>query len=214
MKQLVLLYSFLLSALVNVKAQNLVPNPSFELHNDCNYFLISNAYPWCTISNNGGQSTFYNPCFSNSSYQTPFQYLDNCFKSYQVPRTGVSYIDIAIYIMGSNQESSIPQIKLKDTLETGKTYCVTYYVSVWNNAKYTIDKLGALLTPAPFPCSTPGGTLFVNVAGSYTPQVVTPAGIAIGDTLNWTEVSGSYTAAGNETNLAIGDFLHIASIIY
>ncbi len=190
---------------LKTKSQNLVPNPSFEYHNDCNYFLLSNAYPWCTISSNGGQSTYYNPCFSSSSYQTPFQYLDNCFKSYQVPHSGVSYIDIASYVMGTNQESSVPQIKLTDTLKAGKIYCVTYYVSVWNNAKYTIDKLGALLTPTPFPCFVAGGPT-VAIAGNYTPQVVTTPGVAIGDTLNWTEVSGTFTAVGNEAHLAIGDF--------
>ena len=206
MKRFVLFCFVLFCFNLKTKGQNLVPNPSFENHTDCSYFLLSNAYPWCTISSNGGQSTYYNPCFSSTSYQTPSQYLDNCFKSYQLPHSGLSYIDIASYVMGSNQESSVPQVKLIDTLKAGKIYCVTYYVSVWNNAKYTIDKLGALLTATPFPCSTPGGTIFVNIAGQYTPQVVTTPSVAIGDTLNWTEVSGTFTAIGNEAHLAIGDF--------
>jgi hypothetical protein len=81
-------------------------------------------------------------------------------------------------------------------------------VSLWNNARYSLDKLGALLTPTPFPvqglnCNV---TTTVPIAGLYTPQVVTTPGIVFEDTLNWMEVSGSFTAVGNEAYLAIGDF--------
>jgi hypothetical protein len=182
-----------------------VPNPSFEISTNCSFSLLPNAIPWCLSSSNGGGSTYYNSCQSNQLYSTPYQYYDACFKSYQKPRTGVAYIDIASYVLSGTQESSVPQIKLLDTLQAGKIYCVTYYVSAWNNVNYTIDKLGALLTPTPFPCFVAGGPT-VAIAGQYTPQVVTTPGIAIGDTLNWTEVSGSFTAIGNEAHLAIGDF--------
>lgn len=189
---------------MKTKAQNLVPNPSFEEHNDCIYPLLSNAAPWCTSNSGGGQSSYYNICMSNPN-SIPSQYLDNCFKSYQSPRTGVAYIDIGTYVLSNGQESTVPHVKLLDTLDIGKIYCITYYVSVWNNAKYTIDKLGALLSPTPFPCFTAGGPT-VAIAGQYTPQVVSPSGVAIGDTLNWTEVSGTFTASGNEAYLSIGDF--------
>ena len=76
---------------------------------------------------------------------------------------------------------------------------------MFNNARYSLDKLGALFTPTPMLCWT-GATSTTAIAGLYTPQVVTPAGIVYEDTLNWMEVSGSFTAVGNEAYLAIGDF--------
>jgi hypothetical protein len=188
------------------RAQNLVPNGSFELHTNCTNPLLFNAYPWCMVnSSGGGNSAYYNACQSNSLYSTPTQTYDPCFNSYQIPHSGIAYIDMGSFVQSSIQESIVPYVKLIDTLKAGKIYCVTYYVSVWNNAKYTIDKLGALLTPTPFPCFVAGGPT-VAIAGNYTPQVVTTPGVAIGDTLNWTEVSGSFTAIGNEAYLAIGDF--------
>lgn len=205
MKRLGLMGFVLFCFVIKSKAQNLVPNPSFENYTNCFYALLPNAMPWCIANSNGGQSTYYNSCMTDASFKTPNQYLDACFTSYQVPRSGVAYIDIASYVQSSTQESSVPQVKLIDTLKAGKVYCVTFYVSVWNNAKYTIDKLGALLTPTPFPCFVAGGPT-VAIAGNYTPQVVSTPGVAIGDTLNWTEVSGSFTANGNEAHLAIGDF--------
>jgi hypothetical protein len=200
------LIGFVLFCLVSEsKAQNLVPNPSFEQGVDCVNPYLVNAIPWCTANSNMGTSAYYQSCQTASLFKTPYQYNDPCMKSYQIPHSGVAYIDIGSFVMSSVQESTVPQVKLIDTLKSGKIYCVTYYVSVWNNAKYTIDKLGALLTPTPFPCFVAGGPT-VAIAGQYTPQVVSTPSVAIGDTLNWTEVSGSFTAIGNEAYLAIGDF--------
>lgn len=206
MKRLGLISFILFYFVTKNKAQNFVPNPSFEIHTDCSYPLLSNALPWRMTNSGAGQSSYYNSCLPNPN-TTPSQYLDACFKSFQVPHSGVSYIDIGSFVLGTNQESTVPQVKLTDTLKVGKIYCVTYYVSVWNNAKYTIDKLGALLTPTPFPYYISGTTTpSCAIAGQYTPQVVSTPSLAIGDTLNWTEVSGSFTAVGNEAYLAIGDF--------
>ena len=199
-------FSFLFFCFVKKQnAQNLVPNPSFENHTNCTNIYLANATPWCLSSSSGGGSAYYNSCASDPFFSVPTQTFNTCFKSYQIPHSGAAYIDMGNFIQGSVQESVVPQVKLIDTLEAGKNYCVTYYVSVYNNAVYTIDKLGALLTPTPFPCFVAGGPT-VAIAGNYTPQIVTTPGLAIGDTLNWTEVSGSFTAAGNETYLAIGDF--------
>ena len=128
------------------------------------------------------------------------------FQSYQKVRTGIAYAEFGIYTQSPlNQESSHPQVKLIDTLKAGKIYCVTYYVSMWNNARYSIDKLGALLTPTPIPCFVAGNPT-VAIIGQYSPQLVTTPGVVFEDTLGWEEVSGSFIAIGNEAYLTLGDF--------
>ncbi|HMZ57678.1 MAG TPA: hypothetical protein PL048_02815, partial [Leptospiraceae bacterium] len=78
---------------------------------------------------------------------------------------------------------------------------------MWNNARYSLDKLGALLTPTPFPYYVTGTTTpTFSIAGLYTPQVVTTPGVVFEDTLGWEEVSGTFTAVGNEAYLTLGDF--------
>jgi hypothetical protein len=156
----------------------------------------------------GGPNGCLSPCKTYQYGQAPFQYNDACFQSYQIPRTGTSYGEFGTYTQSSTQESAQPCVKLTDTLKAGKIYCVTYYVSLWNNARYSLDKLGALLTPTPFPVQgmSCNATTTVPIAGLYTPQVVTTPGVVFEDTLNWMEVSGSFTAVGNEAYLAIGDF--------
>ena len=193
---------------IKQNGQNLVPNPSFELNNNCLNGSLSNLLNWNLVCGGGGNSIYLSPCHGDPAFSTPFQYFDACFQSYQPVRTGVVYIDIGTYTQSSSQESSIPFVKLLDTLDVGKIYCVTYYVSMRNNARYSLDKLGALLTPTPFPkrdmsCNS---TTTVPIAGLYAPQVVTTPGVVFEDTLNWMEVSGSFTAVGNEAYLAIGDF--------
>jgi hypothetical protein len=203
-KQIVFICLVWFGLVFNSEAQNLVPNGDFENHTNCTNIYIDNAISWCSASG-GFTSAYYHPCFSDPLHSTPSQTYNACFHSFQVPHSGVAYIDIGSFVMSSTQERVYPQINLIDTLEAGKIYCVTYYVSVWNNAKYTIDKLGALLTPTPFPCFVAGGPT-VAIVGNYTPQVVSTPSVALGDTLNWTEVSGSFTAVGNEAHLVIGDF--------
>jgi hypothetical protein len=205
MVRFLIICSILFCIVIKSRGQNLVPNPSFENHTDCSSALITNAVNWCSSSNGGGGCGYMQFCQSDLFYKAPRQYLDACFQSYQPVRTGIAYAEMGTLVLSATQESNHPFVKLIDTLKAGKIYCVTYYVSLFNNAKYTIDKLGALLTPTPFPCFVAGGPT-VAIAGQYTPQVVTTPSVAIGDTLNWTEVSGSFTAIGNEAYLTIGDF--------
>ncbi len=190
---------------LKTKSQNLVPNPSFEQYTDCNNPYVSNSIYWCAVMNGGSLPACLTPCQVNSYIRSPRQYADACFQSYQTVRTGFVYSSFGIYTQSTQQESGHSQVKLIDTLKAGKTYCVTYYVSMLNNAKYSLDKLGALLTPTPFPCYVPGDPT-VAIAGLYTPQVVSTPSIALEDTLGWMEISGSFTAVGNEAYLTLGDF--------
>jgi hypothetical protein len=207
MKRLVLICFVLFCFILKSKSQNLVPNYSFENHSDCSTGYIYNADDWGTTRNGGFYATYLHPCQTDPYLRTPGQYVDACFQSYQIPHSGVAYGSFAISIAASQEESSHPQVKLIDTLKAGKIYCVTYYISKLNNAKYSFDKLGALLTPTPFPnFIAPIITPSVPIAGQYTPQIVSTPSLALEDTLNWMEISGSFTALGNEAYLTLGDF--------
>jgi len=207
MKRFCLIGFVLFCFVTKNKAQNLVPNPSFENYVNCLNGLVNNAVNW-EMLNNGTASVCLTPCQADSYMRSPRQYLDACFQSYQTVRTGSAYASFGIYTQNvASQESGHPACKLIDTLESGKIYCVTYYVSLLNNAKYSIDKLGALLTPTPFPYYVTGTTSpTFSMAGLYSPQVVSTSGVVFEDTLGWEEVSGSFTAVGNEAYLTIGDF--------
>ncbi len=193
----------LLFSMVKVPAQNRVPNYSFEQHADCSTNVLRNATDWCSVSDN---CTYFNSCLSNNAFKTPYQYIDNCYQGFQVPRTGSSYTSIYGYIITSTvTPDRYAQVKLLDTLHVTKMYCVTFYVSLWNYSQYSTDKLGAVLTPTPFPCLPPATASNYTMTG-VMPQIVSPAGEQLDDTLHWMEVSGVYTANGTEAYLTLGDF--------
>jgi gliding motility-associated-like protein len=197
-------YFVLFCFITKTKAQNLVPNYSFEDTVDCLNSDISNSPPWCSSGLSG--TLHFTTCQFDPTLRTPFQYATPCIQSYQVPRTGNAYAVIGIYNMNKlTNYYSNPQVKLKDTLRLNKTYCVTFYVSLFNYCRYSTDKIGARLSNTPLSCIAIGsGT--TNIAGTFTPQIVSPSGVQLDDTLNWMEVSGLYTALGNELYLSVGDF--------
>jgi hypothetical protein len=208
MKRFGLIGFIVLCFIKEYNAQNLVPNPSFEIHTDCNSARLDNAIGWNSVNTGIGICAYLQTCQTNQLYTAPKQYLDNCFKGYQTIRSGNSYAEFVTYPQTSGTpESTHPSIKLTDTLETGKIYCVTYYISLFNNSVYSIDKLGALFTPTPFPYYVTGtSTPTFSMAGLYNPQIVTTPGVVFEDTLGWEEVSGTFTAVGDEAYLTLGDF--------
>ena len=115
MKRIVLFCFVLFCFNLKIKAQNLVPNHSFEDGSSCTNYLINSANGWCTAANLLGNCGYLKPCMSFSYAQTPLQYLDNCFQSYQIPRSGVAYAEFGMSINVSQQEGSRPMIKLIDT---------------------------------------------------------------------------------------------------
>jgi hypothetical protein len=199
-----LLFGFILSVFTHfMYAQNLVPNSSFEQNIDCSTPVLRNAAEWCSVGNN---FSYLYSCESNPHYQTPYQYLNSCIQSYQIPKTGQAYAAFYTYIVSSTlPPNKFAQVKLIDTLKSSKIYCVSFYLSLWNYSQYSTDKIGAVLTPTPFPCLPPATAPNYTVTG-VTPQIVSPAGVQLNDTLNWMEVSGTYTANGTEAYLTIGDF--------
>lgn len=185
------------------EAQNLVNNGSFENFADCINGQIYNATGWCGI----GTPSFglMTTCQTDPLYSVPHQ-LFSWFDSYQIPRTGNAYGFYEIYNMNEpdyNYYQGCAQTNLKQTLVNGKSYCVTYYVNCFNNSQYTVDKLGAYLTSTPFNCVSTSTT---QIKGLYTPQVYSPAGFQLVDTLGWMEISGVITATGTEDYIIIGDF--------
>jgi gliding motility-associated-like protein len=184
---------------VCIKSQNMVPNPSFEDHFDCAFIGIGNATYWCGI--NG--CAYLNACNSSSVFGIPIQYFSAGYPTYQIPRSGNAYISYGgvFPTLPPTTPLDYPHIKLKDTLEVGKTYCVAYYISLMNDCRYSTDKFGALFTPSGFDCLISPQSLFGQI-----PQIVSPAGVMYDDTLGWQEVSGLYTAAGNEAYLTLGNF--------
>ena len=103
---------------------------------------------------------------------------------------------------GYGKYSEYITTKLDAPLTAGKSYNVTYYVSLAENSGYAVSGLGAYL-------SSDALSQKSNAYIMATPQVVTST---VADSKSeWTKISGNFTAKGGEKFLTIGVFTAPAS---
>ncbi len=196
----------------NIHAQiNFVSNPSFEDKYTCTIGLseLFRAKFWNALDSTkllcGGD--YYHACSTNMNATTT---PSNVF-SYQYPRTGKAYALSGYYCPPPTCSSSIQRgymkNRLKNNLIVNTTYCVKMYVNLVEKCNLAIDALHIYL-----------GDSNVDTIGTcsipltyITPQITNTLGI-IADTANWIEVSGTFTASGNEKYLIIGNFLPNSSV--
>ena len=119
---------------------------------------------------------------------------------YQWPRHGNNYLGTSPYFV--NNTRGYPRNRLKQNLRAGKTYCVTYFVSLTHLSPYGIDALGAY-----FGNHTLDTIRYCNSPITYlTPQVNNPTNNIITDTLNWVAITGTFVATGSEKYMLLGNF--------
>jgi len=207
MKRLVLLVLVLFVLLAQIVfCQNLVPNPGFDDLVDCPFALgqVSFAAPWVSATN--GSPDLYNECSSDEQLKVPN--AGHWVDSYQVPRSGSGYAYVMSYnnnnsASGSVGNSEYIEAPLKAPMQKGESYYLEFYVSPdytpthkWG---YT-DAIGMALSDTFY-----YKELKAMEALQLNP-VIENSGTVITDTLNWTKVSGCYTAKGEEKFVIIGNF--------
>jgi hypothetical protein len=207
---------------LNLKAQNLVYNPGFEEYSSCPEGVqFNNCTGWFNPMNPQDQQNIpsvyttpdiYNTCTSNQPviFSVPSNWV-----GFQYPLTGNSYAGIYV-----GQKSAIPDSAdlLRDYTEgtlispliSGKTYCVSWYVSKADNwpGLYS-DRIGAYFSV--------DSLIFkpTIITGLYlTPHIENPENNFITDTTKWIKISGIYTAQGGERFITIGNFYNQANTHY
>jgi len=184
--QINFLLGVLLASTFHLTAQNLVPNPSFEVFTQC---PPSNGLggpgpmlcpPWVSLQT----ANWFHACGDPMWFGVPYNIW-----GYQYAHTGFAYT--GGYIAGATHE--FVQAPLLHTLEAGKCYLVGCWMNL-SNESCGANHVGILLseTAPPFPVGT-------------TPQVDW-GGEFFSDTVNWIYVRDFITAVGNENFITIGNF--------
>ena len=177
----------------NGSFENLKPNSTPPFNMGSPPALIG----WSAIDTTQCGFMTVNSTFSNVPLISPCDY--------QWPRTGGGFVMNSIWIQNSSR--AYFRNTLKGTLQTGKVYCVKYHVNVRNCQAYGIDSYGVYF----------GDNSLDTITNPYqpktylVPQVVNPPGNFVTDTLNWTALTGTFTATGNEKFLVIGNFMSDAN---
>lgn len=176
---------------VSAMGQNLVPNPSFEdtlQHTNC-ITGIEFANHWFNPNGATPDLYSYKSTCGNSSLNNP--------SGYQLPRTGLCYAGIYGYLQPTREYIAI---RLDSNLTSGCTYYIEFYISLANFYGLACDKMGVSFT------DDTTGYSQITTTLPLTPVVQSLPGLLLSDTLNWTKVSGNYTANGTETFFLIGNF--------
>lgn len=204
MKQLKVYLLFPLYFCINIAiAQELVPNGGFESFSVC---------PVGFSEFEGKVDEWQNPNTASPDY------MDACANplpagvpvngiGWQLPHSGVAYA--GMYAFSGTLYREFIQVQLLAPLTAGSEYAFEMYVVLHNKSNTAIDDIGAYFSSAaPFAAGT--GVL----SGSPLPQISNPPASVITDTLNWTLISGTYTATGGEQYITLGHFKSDAATTY
>jgi hypothetical protein len=200
---------FLLSQILTHQstAQNLVVNGSFEDTSAC----LQNpppSYPTCAGS--CYTPPWFEPLFGTIDYYNYYYaipcgggggYLSNYYSSYtlgyQLPFSGNGMMGMACMLYIPNYREYL-QYPLSTTLISGHVYSVSFKVSLANYSRVAVDKIGMYFSA--------DSMLELTDFQGVMPQILSPPGIPMIDTLNWMTINGTFTSNGTENFLTIGNF--------
>ncbi len=211
-KQKLVLVFLLAVIITNYRAQNYVPNGSFDLV-DTNQNYISNI--WDTEAWSGTSSVDW-----YHVYNTEPQIVTQCGTPYcvtvpknwagwQQPKTGLAYAGFLGYYKLTPTIRELPFVALSDTLEIGKPYCVSFFVSLADTANFAHSLLSACFI-------TDTNYLYtINYSSptwhaQFNPQVTNTTGFLSSKT-DWMKVEGYFVADSAYTALIIGEFSNVTA---
>jgi hypothetical protein len=193
--------ALLLCKFVDAGAQNLVPNPSFEIYTACPPGLgyIPYSTGWDRPINHMGSVDYYNTCAVGTVVN-----IWNNFMGGQAPATGNAYAGLILKnenYMGVESYREYLQGRLTSPLVAGQMYRVSFKCSLsdfWEVPSVTTNALSVYLS-----------TTSPTVPANYTePISLTPQfnGNITFDTSSWTLAEFNYTASGGEEYIVFGNF--------
>ncbi len=192
----------------NIRAQNLVPNGSFENYANCpeGPSELNNANGWATPDS--ATPDYYNACFNDlSPMMLPSMDVPDNTQGYQHAHTGEAYGGIICYdgSMGGTAADyrEYMRIQLTSPLTAGTEYKVRFWWSLANKSPYSVEQIGILITDE-YINYFGGGQNYIS-ALPYTPTIST-SGSQLADTSTWGLHEECFIASGGEEWIYIGNF--------
>jgi hypothetical protein len=179
---------------------NYVNNGSFEDRYDCSLpNPITKAKYWLGIDSMYSSARYFSSCSGLSTVPL------NAY-TFQWAKSGESYVGDGFFCPPPTCSNSYNRgyfrNRLKQNLQHGKTYCVSFYVNITTNSTYGMDGFGAYFGDNSIDTITKTGRPLTYL----TPQIENPINNIITDTLNWTLITGTFVASGHEKFMVIGNF--------
>lgn len=200
----------LLFVQVYARAQNLVPNPSFEEYEVCPYAIsfVEGDRPtyWRSWYNT---PDYFNACAGDLLDLDTLVDVPQNGWGYQSAHHGQAYVGAWALYPGDFRE--YVGVALSVPLEVGTAYQVSYWVSLAHAGSYFLtpgacNKHGALFAMASNAWEPSDGPAFAfrNYAHVFAQEIII-------DTVGWTEINGVFVADSAYQYLVIGNFFDNAN---
>lgn len=189
-------FTVLASCSMEVCAQNLVVNPSFEEYVHCptDFAQIDSVVGWSAIF---WSPDYFNAC-ADDTMTVPYNPM-----GYQWPSDGVAYAGLGFYDIWSKEYM---QGRLTAPVQPGVLTYVSMRVSPggfgypgWTSPKLLASHIGLRFSTQPLGIQPAYGTLEFNTAVLYLPTMLS-------DTANWTVLSTAFIPDSAYAYLQIGNF--------
>lgn len=186
---------FILIYLPCVRAQVLIPNPSFEKYSYCPIAVaqIYLANGWKPLKNHGGSADYFNRCHIQSTNAS----VPNNDFGHQQPAEGEGYVGLVLYSANGFREYITAQ--LDTPLVAGTEYFFSMRYSLADKSDYNVWGLGVYFSNTEPSAFGGSGVYPVNAQVKLNDWLST-------DTSAWTNFAFRYIANGGERYLVIGNF--------
>jgi hypothetical protein len=192
-------------AALRCEAQNLVPNPSFELQDTCPFVqgfqdgskpLYWEKWHW--------SPDYFNACATGTGSDSLFDVPLNGI-GFQYPLDGEAYVGMSAYDPWFEYREYVG-CQLSAPLEVGEPYELSFFTSpgiggTYWGTNWACNNMGLLFTMEPNIWTSNNGPSFAlrNYAHLHSEDIIS-------DTANWTLISGSFVADSAYQYLVIGNF--------
>ena len=196
MNKIFLVLAFILSV-IESKSQNLVPNPDFEDTIVCPIgpTCINCATNWGSCK---GSPDYFNVCAPSCLPPQTCSGIPNNYAGTQNAYSGNAYAGILTASFGA-QNREILIVQLTETLDIGKKYYLSWYVSrSYSDACHgASNNFGFRFSTVEF---DPFNEVPIDNFSHYRDTTI------ITDTTNWTRIEGSFIADSSYRFLMLGNF--------
>lgn len=175
-------------------AQNIMPNPDFESFNNCpnsqSSFEKGDINDWFR-THEWNTPDYYNTCGKPGNFGIP-----NACMGYQPAASGNGYVGIWAYVPGIQYREFFACV-LREKLDSGKTYRLSFKVSLANESQYYLDQLYCAF-PLFYPYRQTQQEFMLTRTYAFSNERV------LDDTSQWQTIYCDYVADGTEHYLMIG----------
>jgi OOP family OmpA-OmpF porin len=186
---------------------NLVPNGGFEELVNCPEMAGQwwNTSDW-TNASGGGSPDYFNVCnlplvFPPDTIYWPHLGIPSNAFGYQDAYSGVAYMGIYCFSALQPDKGEYIQVQLTDSIFPSVRYLVSFYVSLADNGRYSINPIGAYFSKEPIVQQNEVDRIDV------LPQVVNTIDNPLTDKDEWVLITDTFNSRyGGERYLTIGNF--------